>query len=137
MKEPKFRISTWFSVFIGVDSFIFAILTNYSIIFQWLLCWLLIGLMLCLFGFFIDFYIQYKDFYKSTKDIMIRHTALSEEYDNKNKILDEYESAFNNIGHLIIFAMAKLSRDEKVQFENLLRVFTIHKQNISGVKKNE
>ena len=84
-----------------------------------------------------DFHIQYKEFYKTTKDIMTRHTALSKEFDIKNKVLDEYESAFNSLGQMMIFAMAKLSQGEQIQFGNLFKALTILKQNISGVKKNE
>ena len=137
MKEPKLKIGTYFSMFLSIESLIFAVLTYLSFPFLLLSFWLLVGAMLCLVAFFIDFYIQYKEFYKSIKDLSTRHTALSVEYDNKNKILDEYESAFVNIGHLIMFGMAKLSQNEKNHFANLFRVFNIHRQNISGVRKNE
>lgn len=71
------------------------------------------------------------------KDIFTKHNALSKEFDKKNKILDEYETTFANLGYMIIFAMTNLNESEKHVFKNIFELLSIHKQKISGVKNNE
>lgn len=137
MKAPNFNVSVWFSLLIGIEGLIFAVLTYYKINFSWLICWLLVGILFCLVGFFLDFYIRYLAFYKTVKDISDKHHALSKEYDKKNEILDEYEMTFANLSHMVFFAMTTLSEREKDVYRNIFDFLSIHKQKISGVKRNE
>lgn len=137
MKEPRFRFTTWISLLVGFEGIIFTATTYYSLKWYWILLAILICLIFFLFGFFIDFYIQYREFYKKVKDVYIKHDALSKEFDSKNKILDEYEYAFTHLGQIIIFAITELNSNEKNNFENLFRILSLHKEKISGVKRNE
>lgn len=71
------------------------------------------------------------------KDISIKHEALAKEFDKKNKILDEYEYIFANLGSMIIFAMTPLNESEKIVFRNIYELLSNHNKKISGVKNNE
>lgn len=71
------------------------------------------------------------------KDISDKHHALSKEFDMKNEILDEYEMTFTNLSQMIIFALTNLNEGEKTVYRNIFEFLSIHKQKISGVKRNE
>lgn len=137
MEAPKVNNSFWFSIFISIEALVFAVLTYYKLSVSWLICGLLIGLIICLVGLFTNFYICYKKFYESVKDISDKHIALSKEFDKKNDILHEYELTFANLSHIIIFAMTNLKDSDKIVYKNLFDFLSLHKQRISGVKRNE
>ncbi len=137
LKEPKFNIAVWSSLLLGIESLMFGIWTNYKFHFSWFICLLLIGFIFCVIGFFINFYIHYWAYNKLIKDISIKHEALAKEFDKKNKILDEYEYIFANLGSMIIFAMTPLNESEKIVFRNIYELLSNHNKKISGVKNNE
>ena len=136
MEEPKLNIAIWISCLIGIDSFAFAVLTYFKIQYVWIICWLLIGVIFCIAGLFIEFYIHYRRFYKAVKDISDKHHALSKEFDKKNEILDGYETTFMNLHQIIIFALSNPSEEEKNVCKNIYHLLQIQKQKITGVKRN-
>lgn len=123
MEEPKFKIGIWLSAAISIEG----ILVGVAFQFSWSLAWTLVSLLLTLVallvGFFIDSYLQFRKFYIAIKDIQTRHLALSQQFDQKNKILDEYESAFTYFGYSITTSVTLLKEKERSQLDNLHTIF--------------
>lgn len=136
MQKPKLKLFLGFTLALGIESIIFSIATYNAWSLPWMLFSLLLGILGSLIYLLIDFYLQFLKFYKANNEVYKRHQALTLQFDQKNRILDKYEVAFNHLGHSVITAITILTKKEKSQVENLYSIYLKQLEIIEGEKNN-
>lgn len=134
IKKPRLKFVQCFGIFGTIVSIISFLLMIIPVSLPWILFTFLMGLFVSLLYLFVDFYKQSLNFYKRTIEVHKKHQALAQQFDSKNKIIDEYEMAFDHIGHCIVTALTVLKKSEQSQIQNLYLIYLNLKKHIKGEK---
>lgn len=136
MEKPKISFLNAFSV-IGTIVTLVSTFLPYS---SWALPWKLLTAFVCItlsmFYSYADYYRKSQKYIASIVELENRHKAISEQFDQKNKILDEYEFAFTQFGNFITMALMQPNKTESKTLETIYRIFLIQGQKIKGDRFN-
>lgn len=136
MHKPKINLFNWFSA-IGTLVTLVSGLLPFSIWpLPWKLCIAAICLIASLCYSFYDYRRQSLQFFYSYNELHQRHQAIAAQFDQKNKVLDDYENAFSEFENFITVALVQPSKTESHVLETIYRIFLSQKRKINGESYN-
>lgn len=134
MEVPKINFLNWSSTIGTLVTLVSGLLPFSSWTWQWKVIIALVCLISSICYAFFDFRRQSIKLFNSYAELHNRHQAISKQFDQKNRALDEYEYAFLEFGRCITIGLMQLSQKEKKTLEAIYSMYMIHGQKIKGDK---